>query len=271
MAGGTRETGLPAGIGFAGKHPGFGDFIGLGVAPALRHALDHWLERALPEAAKTLGAAWEPVWDASPGFGFWIGGQVLAESGGAALRGWALPSRDKVGRRWPFLVLQHPAPADPPPLAADDGFAAAAVQAAHLARAARPADLAGLAPSFTALVGGSPSAAEVSSLLWAVNPALPVARLWAELAVHDHRRAASHSSYIWADPAPGRAAAVMAGPGLPEGVGLAWILAGTAAEDSPVSADPAPVTAAMPEIMDDEPVTPPADPAPPRSFDDVRD
>lgn len=219
--------GMVPGIGFSGKHPGFGDFIGLGLDPALRHALDQWLEAELPGVAGALGAGWEQVWQTSPGLGFWIGGQVLAASGGAALRGWLLPSHDRVGRRWPFLVVQHPAPGDPPTRAGDDGFAAAACAAGVAARALRPADLAGFAPVFAPLAAGGDGAAQaVPPQLWAVNPKLSGAALWAELAAHDHRRAASLSSYFWAEPGPGRAAAVLACPGLPGGAALAWLLAG---------------------------------------------
>lgn len=250
---------LPPGIGFCGKHPGFGDFFGLGVDPALRHALDLWLETALPEAAAALGEGWNAVWDASPGFGFWIGGQVWTASGGAALRGWLLPARDRVGRRWPLIVLQHPAPADPPPLAGDDGFAAAAAASARATMACGAAAVAALAPCFTPLAGFAAAADPASPLLWAVNPALPAGKLWSDLAALDHRRAAQHSAYLWADPLPGRAAAVLATTGLPAGAMIAWLLAGVPGGAVP----PAQNLESSADIS--------AEPVSDRSLDDVRD
>jgi len=256
--GGERRDG--PGVGLTGKHPAFGDFIGLGVDPDLRRGLDRWLEAALPEAAAVLGERWADVWEASPGFGFWIGGAVLPESGGMALRGWLVPSCDRVGRRWPLLVVHHPAPPDPPPLAPDEGFAAACAAAARAARAARPETVAGLAPALAALPATQSPGEPVSPLLWAVNPALPAARLWVDLAALDYRRAAQRACYFWGEPAEGRAAAVMACPDLPEGATLAWLLAGVVAE-----------TFATPEPPPAEPPVSDADPVSNRSFDDVRD
>ena len=240
MPGQSGLTGMTTG--FAGKHPGFGDFIGQGLEPPLRAALDRWLEAALAQAAAQCGEGWAQVWDASPGFAFWIGGQVLAESGGFALRGVLIPSRDKVGRRWPFVLVQAPGPCDPPVLAGEDGFAQVAFAAAHVALAARPETPAGLLPLLADLPEGTGVA--VPPTLWAANPTLPAAALWADLAGHDHRRAAQSACYFWVEPLPGRAGAALSLTGLPGGDTLAWLLAGLPADPDPA---PDPVTQDAPD------------------------
>lgn len=243
MPGQSGLTGM--GTGFAGKHPGFGDFLGQGLEPPLRAALDRWLEGALVQAAAHIGEAWAQVWDASPGFAFWIGGQVLAESGGMALRGVLVPSRDKVGRRWPFVVVQVPGPCDPPVLSGEDGFAQAAFAAVQAALAARPDTSADLLPFLSGLPEGAGLA--VPPLLWAANPTLPAASLWADLAGHDHRRAAQAACYLWVEPQPGRSGVVISQSGLPDGATLAWLLAGMPAPE--------------PERAPDAPTIPDAEPA----------
>lgn len=239
-------------IGFAGKHPGFGDFIGQGLEPGLRAALDRWLEGALGQAAAQCGEGWPALWDASPGFAFWIGGQVLAESGGLGLRGVLVPSRDKVGRRWPFVLVQAPGPCDPPVLVGEDGFAQAAFAAAGAALAARPEAPADLLPLLAGLPEGAGLA--VPPVLWAANPRLPAGSLWADLAGHDHRRAAQGACYLWQEPLPGRAGLVVSLSGLPDGATLAWVLAGMpAAPDAAPEAEPEPEPDA-PSLPDAEPV-----------------
>lgn len=240
MPGQSGLTGM--GMGFAGKHPGFGDFIGQGLEPPLRAALDRWLEGALAQAAAQSGEAWAQLWDTSPGFAFWIGGQVLAESGGLALRGVLIPSRDKVGRRWPFLLVQAPGPCDPPVLAGEDGFAQAAFAAGQVALAARPETPADLLPLLAGQPEGLPEGAgfAVPPTLWAANPSLPAGSLWADLAGHDHRRAAQTACYLWAEPLPGRAGVVVSLTGLPDGATLAWLLAGMPAAPEPEAEPDAP-------------------------------
>jgi type VI secretion system protein ImpM len=94
--------------GLFGKHPARGDFLDSGLSPAVIAGLERWLDGALAECRSLLNPQWETLWDAAQadtaarGLCFWIG-EGLA--GGEVLAGVLRPSRDKVGRRYPLLLL----------------------------------------------------------------------------------------------------------------------------------------------------------------------
>jgi type VI secretion system protein ImpM len=224
----SDQPGLTPRAGLFGKHPAFGDFIGRGVAPALQAALEAWLGPTLAQVAAQRGDDFAMLFDRAPPLAFWIGARVLAESEGRALRGVLVPSRDRVGRRYPFALVQHPGPALPPPLVADDGFSAMAVKAVE---GALRADVV-TAGDLLACLAEMPTPADhadAGDLFWATNPQTSAAALWRSLVAEDLCRAARQRSYWSADLRPGHSAtAVLACDGLPDARALDWLMAGVA-------------------------------------------
>lgn len=84
-----------------GKHPLRGDFIEAGVPPAILSGLEVWLDAAMTECRADLGTAWEQAWAQAPLLRFWIGAEIF----GHVLCGVLAASQDRVGRRFPFIVM----------------------------------------------------------------------------------------------------------------------------------------------------------------------
>ncbi len=215
-------------VGVFGKHPGFGDFIGRGVPPALQARLESWLTATLSAVAGSAGENWHTLHDHAPAIGFWIGARVLAESEGRSLRGVILSSHDRVGRRFPLVLVQCPAGAMPPTLAPDDGFHAAAVPALLALLSADVVTTGDLLAALPALP--LPAWQQVEGdLFWAVNPVRPAAEMWAELAGADLQRGAQRRSYFWTDARPSISTSTVLGcDGLPDAQALGWLMAGVA-------------------------------------------
>lgn len=209
--------------GIYGKHPGFGDFISAGLPALADSHLVPWWTDLLAETRDWLGDRWEPVWDAAMPVRFWIGGSIW---GGAHLRGVARASRDKVGRRYPLIVVAETA-GSPPMLQPDQQFYRMA-EAELGADLASPDDLHRRLKARTGSTG--PVDAAVSATFWAANPALDVADLLSQLDATDRVRAVGARSYWWVAPSPGRASAVLACDGLPQAGEMAWLLTGVPAE-----------------------------------------
>lgn len=89
-------------IGFHGKLPARGDFIGHGLPRTVIEPWDNWLARALSEAVRRLGPGWERLFRSAPAWRFALPGGLCGE---APLIGILMPSTDKVGRHYPFTVL----------------------------------------------------------------------------------------------------------------------------------------------------------------------
>lgn len=89
-------------VGFHGKVPARGDFVGHGLPHEVLALWDAWLSRALSDAARRLGPGWEALFQAAPTWRF-----VLAAGlcGNAPLAGVLMPSADRVGRLYPFTIL----------------------------------------------------------------------------------------------------------------------------------------------------------------------
>jgi len=100
-------------VGVIGKHPDYGDFLRHGLSDPIADGLMDWIDRTLSEVKDSAGKGWEALWDNAPRTRFWIGSGVF----GATLAGVWQPSRDRVGRRYPLLLLVEgadlPAPVDP--------------------------------------------------------------------------------------------------------------------------------------------------------------
>ena len=194
-------------LGVYGKHPAKGDFVEYGLPPDLRAALESWLDQVLAEARETLGPAWEQVWATAPQLRFWLGEAIW----GQPVAGVLAPSRDRVGRRFPLVMVATGADAPPPPVTGGQAWHAAlsAHVGACLAQTVldQPAELVTEAPW--------PEAAEgITTALppefWAVRPGAESGALWEDVALADHRRAAAGRSYWWAEGAVAFAAAPLA-------------------------------------------------------------
>ncbi|WP_288431297.1 type VI secretion system-associated protein TagF [uncultured Agrobacterium sp.] len=99
-------------IGFFGKIPSHGDFISEGLDRELVGTLDEWLRAGLHACADQFAGRWSSVFSSSPPRRFIIERGVW---GNAAYTGVLLPSKDRVGRKYPLVVLaqlnsfrQHP-------------------------------------------------------------------------------------------------------------------------------------------------------------------
>ncbi len=217
-----------------GKHPAKGDFLEHGIPGALKPLLESWLDATLTQAREALGADWQVVWPNAPMLRFWLGEGIW----GAPVAGVMAPAQDRVGRRFPLVLLAlaaRGAGLPPPVIDPDQSWYDAAC--AHLTEQLARSDLQMPAD----LLVGAPVAATVEPMpgpaaFWAVRPGVDVAGLLADIALTDHRRTSEGRSYWWV-------------AGLPEAVEL-------------VATDgPADVPEAMPEA---EPVdeTPSAEPDP---------
>lgn len=97
-----------------GKHPAFGDFLTHGLSAPGGQALEAWLDACLPEVRTAFGADWEAGWTAAAPLQFWLPEAVLTPP----VAGLFLPSMDRVGRKYPFVIGWAEIPAPPEPDAA---------------------------------------------------------------------------------------------------------------------------------------------------------
>lgn len=89
-------------IGFFGKVPSHGDFISEGLDREFITRLDEWLRAGMHACADQYGARWSSVFSNAPPTRFI---SEIGVWGDAAYVGVLLPSRDRVGRRYPLVVL----------------------------------------------------------------------------------------------------------------------------------------------------------------------
>ena len=174
-----------------GKHPAKGDFLEHGVPGALRPLLEGWLDQVLAQARADLGGDWERVWATAPMLRFWLGEGIWGEQ----VCGVMVATQDRVGRRFPLVLMALGAAVPPPVVDADQGWYDGI--AAHLARMLRLADI----PGPAALLTGAPLPAPLDqpgpTAFWAMRPGHGVGDLLADIAMTDHRRAAAGRSYWW--------------------------------------------------------------------------
>lgn len=181
-------------FGVYGKLPARGDFVEAGLPAPLRAVLEGWLDRVLAEARETLGPMWEGVWAAAPPVMFWVGEGVWGEVVAGAL----LPAQDRVGRRFPLLMVATGPDAPPPPVTLGAGGWHAALAAHLLACRARP-DFAAVSDLLTAAPRPAPEGPAAAPDYWAARPGPVAEALWADLALADHRLALAGRSYWWTE------------------------------------------------------------------------
>jgi type VI secretion system protein ImpM len=89
-------------VGFYGKLPALGDFIGRRVPGPLLEAWDAWMQSVIAASREALGAAWQDMYLTAPMWRFFAHAGVLAAQ---PVAGIVFPSVDRVGRCFPFTVF----------------------------------------------------------------------------------------------------------------------------------------------------------------------
>ncbi|MCU0826894.1 MAG: type VI secretion system-associated protein TagF [Tabrizicola sp.] len=214
---------MTASLGIFGKHPGFGDFLAHGLSEPSRNGLDSWLGACLPPLRDRLGDGWEAFWDMAPVLRFWIGRALAGRTMAGVLR----TSQDRVGRRFPLLLLAEgaslPAPIQDPDQtfyrALEDQFSRMIVGegARSLLEGFDPADLPG---------SESEDSRSEGPTVWAQRSDGNLSVLLTEAAPVDHARAATARSYWWSESGRSGQALWLAQPGMPGADAMGWLLGG---------------------------------------------
>lgn len=253
-------------VGVLGKHPGYGDFIRHGIADETADTLMAWIDETLTQVRDQMKADWADFWDNGQELRFWIGRKVL----GKTTIGIFQPSRDRVGRRYPLLLLAQGVAVEAPVIDSDQRpWDVLSSQMARMQPGQGAAALLRGVDADALFLSPEPDAADqMGPVIWAHHPEGNLAELLASAAPVDHGRAATQRSYWWSVAAPGRAPVWLAHPDLPQGQALAWAIGGevmTAPVPTPApaaappmeapSADPGaytqPQTAAEPDFLSD--------------------
>jgi type VI secretion system protein ImpM len=219
-------------IGLIGKHPGYGDFLRFGLSAPLADAVSDWLDRTLSDQRDAMGNDWPPFWDAGQDLRFWVGRGVLGRTLAGVLRPW----HDRIGRRYPFLLLCEGAAVAPPVLDPAQGLWDAL--SAHLDRMAAGQGAMALLDGLSILLDTEDSAAAMyGPTVWAHHPDGDLGALLQAAAPVDAHRALLTRSYWWAPGKADRAAVWLGCQGLPDAMSLGWLLAGVPASTTPEAAD----------------------------------
>jgi type VI secretion system protein ImpM len=214
---------MGTGVGIMGKHPGFGDFVAHGLSEATRQGLDTWLTSCLPPLRDRLGDGWEAFWDNAPVLRFWIG-RALA---GRTLAGVLRTSQDKVGRRFPLILVAEGVAVSPPVIAPDQAFfeALEAQLDCMVAGDGASSLLDGFDPALTPPPEDEAILAE-GPTVWAHRSDGDLAALLAAATPVDHARAATGRSYWWTPRGRSGATVWLAQPGMPGADAMGWLLGG---------------------------------------------
>lgn len=90
-----------------GKLPCIGDFCSFNMSAALLTALDDWLSSVMQTGACVHGPAWMQAYFQTPIHGFVWSENTLPLPGKAAMLGVIMPSVDKAGRAFPFVLMEQ--------------------------------------------------------------------------------------------------------------------------------------------------------------------
>jgi type VI secretion system protein ImpM len=90
-----------------GKLPCVGDFCSGNMSEPLIDALDSWLSVTMQSGEEKHGAAWTNAYYQAPMHGFLFGNRTLPALGGQSAVGVMMPSVDKAGRAFPFILMEH--------------------------------------------------------------------------------------------------------------------------------------------------------------------
>jgi type VI secretion system protein ImpM len=129
------STGLHgAAIGFCGKLPARGDFVGSGLPRAFVEPWHDWLQSVLATGRQMLGEEWVAAWLEAPIWRFALSPGIC---GPDAVLGLWMPSVDRVGRYFPLTFAAVMAGAEAAALIREGGGFLAAAESAGLDALAR--------------------------------------------------------------------------------------------------------------------------------------
>ena len=212
-------------IGLIGKHPGYGDFLRAGLSLPVADALSDWLDRTLSELRDSTGNDWPAFWAGAQSLRFWAGRAVL----GRTLAGVMRPSQDRVGRRYPLVLVAEGAHLPPP--VQDTGQDIYESLEHHLDRAQPGQGAKALLEGLDlTLPEEDPQTAATGPTIWAHHPEGDLNALLGSAAKADPHHALLIRSYWWAPGRGDRAAVWLGCTGLPNAQALGWLLAGVAAD-----------------------------------------
>jgi len=97
-------------VGFFGKLPGRGDFIGRHLPKSFIEPWDAWLQTAIADSRTQLGGLWRECYCTSPIWRFALDAGLC---GPTAYAGILMPSVDRVGRYYPLVIALPLAPTWP--------------------------------------------------------------------------------------------------------------------------------------------------------------
>lgn len=219
-------------VGILGKHPGYGDFIRHGLSDATAQDFEKWLNTTLHSLRQQMGDAWPDFWDRAISLRFWVGRGVM----GKTLAGVLVPSHDKVGRRYPFVLMAEAVGIASPVADQDQAFYEFLEQ--HLQRMQHGQGGAALLEGIglETLPAGQEAAEDLAQgpLIWAHQPSGDLGALLRAAGPVDQARAATSRSYWWAPPrANGMPAMWLGHTGLPDAHALGWLLSGNLGQQSP--------------------------------------
>lgn len=99
--------------GFFGKLPSRGDYVTQALPRAFLDPFETWLQRAMTASQGALAGRWQELFRASPAWRFALAGGLCGEE---SVAGVMLPSADRTGRSYPFVIAAalagRPAPAE---------------------------------------------------------------------------------------------------------------------------------------------------------------
>lgn len=102
-----NTTGTTRNISWFGKLPCVGDFCSQNMSAYLLGTLDGWLSKALLEGQEKHGKAWTQAYFQTPMHGFVWGKNTLHTLAGDVVAGVIMPSVDKAGREFPFILMEQ--------------------------------------------------------------------------------------------------------------------------------------------------------------------
>ncbi len=230
-------------LGILGKHPGYGDFLRHGVRRSTAEGLSFWLDRALTDLKSKMDAEWPTYWDNAISLRFWIGPEVFGQTIAGILR----PSQDKVGRRYPLLLMTEGAYVHPP--VSDPDQTLYETFEAHLDAAQPGQGAAALLDGLTVELQPEPSE-KIGASIWAHHPEGDLGSLLGAALMADHQRASLGRVHFWSPGGPNHAATWLSGQGLPGAESFGWLLSGVPREAQ--VAEQAPETALAEETNADD-------------------
>lgn len=245
-------------VGIIGKHPGYGDFVQTGLSEATTAMLTRWIDHSFGGLRDSLGNAWPEFWDQAHDLRFWVGPAVT----GKTLAGILRPSRDKVGRRYPFLLIMEGAAVPSPMQRADQSLWDDLDR--HLNDMQPGTGARALLDGFSLR---NPPAAEsegAGPTIWAHRHDGDLTALLASAGPVEQDRAQLNRSHWWSPGSSGRAATWLACPSLPLAPALGWLLStveGNAVPPQPASdtTDEAAGSDSLREVLLSDVLEPPKD------------